>query len=259
MIYIVSHRKAELPTLEGYVPIQVGASEAFFPGGLRDDIGDNISEKNPNYCELTALYWVWKNTDDDYKGIAHYRRYFGRRPFSSSFRDICGYRELTLKLRRCDILVARPACYHVSAREQLLMECCTPDVFEKLEDTVKRLQPGYVKVFETFFSGNRASQYNMMFCRGELFDAYCAWLFPMLFHLEARVDLTEANDYQKRLYGFLSERLLNVWIAGNALRAECLPIVSTSYALRDHLTYFRRDITNELRFMAGRLLGKANG
>ena len=128
------------------------------------------------------------------------------------------------------------------------MDCCTAEIFDKLERTALRLDPGCADAFRTFFAGNRAAQYNMLFCGRELFDAYCAWLFPILFSLEDEVDLSGASDYQKRLYGFLSERLLNVWILRNGLRAHYAPVVSTAYTARDHLTYFRRDITNDLRF-----------
>ena len=62
-----------------YMPIQVG--KALHPeldlGFQCDNTGDNISEKNGSYCELTALYWAWKNLKDvDYIGLCHYRRYF---------------------------------------------------------------------------------------------------------------------------------------------------------------------------------------
>ena len=247
MIYVVSHKKVKLPLLKGYRPIQVGFAEDF-PGFLRDNTGDNIADRNASYCELTAMYWVWKNADDEFKGLAHYRRYFGKRPFSSSPLDILSYDALKDMLEGSDIVVARPAVYHVSAREQLLMECCTQDAFEKLEATMAELHPECKEAFRAFFGGNRASQYNMLFCRRELFDAYCAWLFPVLFRLEDEVDLTGVSEYQKRLYGFLSERLLNVWIAHRGLKARCVPVVSTAYSLRDHVTYFRRDITNALRF-----------
>ena len=248
MIYIVSHKQVELPRLKGYRAMQVGDAADDFPGFIRDNTGDNISDKNPSFCELTALYWIWKNTADDYKGLVHYRRFFGRRPLSSSPGDILSYDALVERLASRDILVAKPAVYHVNAREQLLMECCTAQTFARLETAVEEMCPEYLGAFHTFFSGNRAAQYNMMFCRGSLLDAYCGWLFPLLFTLEDRVDLSGANAYQRRLFGFLSERLLNVYILHNGLSADYLPVVSTAYTPRDHLTYLRRDITNGLRF-----------
>ena len=248
MIYIVTHKRVDLPKLKGYRAIQVGSAEDDFPGCLRDDTGDNISDRNAGYCELTAMYWIWKNTDDPFKGLAHYRRYFGRRAFSSRVRDIVGYEALIGMLEGRDLLAAKPAVYHVNAREQLLMDCCTPETFSKLEAVVEALSPEYMDAFRAFFAGNRAAQYNMLLCRKTLFDDYCAWLFPILFSLEDRVDLTDASDYQRRLFGFMGERLMNVWLLHNRLSVEYLPVVSTEYTWKDHLTYLRRDITNGLRF-----------
>lgn len=248
MIYIATHKRVDLPKLKGYRAIQVGSAPDAFPGCLRDDTGDNIADKNANYCELTALYWIWKNVDDPCKGLAHYRRYFGKRAMSSRTGDIESYDALVGMLEGRDLLAARPAVYHVSAREQLLMECCTPETFDRLEAVVEALRPEYMEAFRRFFAGNRAAQYNMLFCRRGLFDDYCAWLFPVLFRLEDAVDLSGANDYQKRLFGFVGERLMNVWIMHNRLSVKYLPVVSTEYTRRDHLTYLRRDITNGLRF-----------
>ncbi len=248
MIYIVSHKNVPLPKRVGYQPIQVGGAAEDFPGYIRDDTGDNISGKNANYCELTALYWIWKNVEAPFKGLVHYRRYFGRRVLSSRRGDILSYERLCAMLRDRDIVLARPTVYHVNARQQLQMECCAPENFDRLRDAVARLSPATLPAFDAFFAGNRASQYNLMFCRGDLFDAYCAWVFPILFELEKGVDLTGESDYRKRLYGFLGERLLNVWAAYNRLRVACAPVVSTEYTLKDHLTYWRRDVTNALRF-----------
>ena len=63
------------------MPIQVGAAlnGQAIDGMIRDDTGDNISEKSRSFCELTALYWAWKNLDSDAIGLVHYRRYFARR------------------------------------------------------------------------------------------------------------------------------------------------------------------------------------
>ena len=248
MIYVVAHKPVPPIQQAGYQPIQVGDSANSFPGHIRDDTGDNISEKNPSFCELTALYWVWKNAKDEYKGLVHYRRFFGRRRFSSSTADILSHDALVAMLAECDIVAARPVRYHVNARDQLLMDCCAPETFDRLRATVCELSPDYLDAFDAFFAGNRASQYNLLFCRSAVFDGYCAWLFPILFALEKGVDLSGESDYRKRLYGFLGERLLNVWVAKNGLRAVYAPVVSTEYTLKDHLTYLRRDITNGMRF-----------
>ncbi|MFT8647164.1 MAG: DUF4422 domain-containing protein, partial [Liquorilactobacillus nagelii] len=86
-VYIVSHKLVKLPQDRMYVPIQVGTADENFTGFVRDNTGDNIAAKNPNYCELTAQYWAWKNRTADVKGLVHYRRYFsnGKRNFFKSY------------------------------------------------------------------------------------------------------------------------------------------------------------------------------
>ena len=77
-IYVVMHKKTEIPVIDGYKSLFVGSCGMGDRSGIDcfDDDGLNISEKNKNYCELTGLYWMWKNTSDDIEGLCHYRRYF---------------------------------------------------------------------------------------------------------------------------------------------------------------------------------------
>lgn len=76
-IAVATTKKCRLPEDSIYLPMQVGAKGKETIGYLRDDTGDNISEKNSMYCELTAMYWLWKNSDADYCGVVHYRRFLG--------------------------------------------------------------------------------------------------------------------------------------------------------------------------------------
>ena len=105
MIYIATHKKFNVPNLNGYCALQVGAEGKEKYGYLRDNIGNHISGKNANYCELTGLYWIWKNTDDSYKGLVHYRRYFGRNNLSNKISDICSYEYLLNCLKSVDIVL----------------------------------------------------------------------------------------------------------------------------------------------------------
>ena len=89
VVLTAAHKSFDQLGLEGYLPVQVGAALAAQDLGFqRDDEGDNISEKNPQYCELTAQYWAWKNlTDAQIMGLVHYRRYFTTDLYAKNWKD----------------------------------------------------------------------------------------------------------------------------------------------------------------------------
>ena len=75
-IIVATHKEYNMPSDDIYLPVQVGAEGKKDLGYQKDNIGNNISKKNPFFCELTGLYWAWKNLKADYIGLAHYRRHF---------------------------------------------------------------------------------------------------------------------------------------------------------------------------------------
>lgn len=87
-ILVCYHKDSTLISNDVYTPIHVGKknSNVNLPF-IGDDTGDNISELNGLYCELTGLYWGWKNMDADYIGLCHYRRIF----CFTSFQDRIAY------------------------------------------------------------------------------------------------------------------------------------------------------------------------
>ena len=113
-ILIACHRQYAVPDGPCYLPVEVGAAlhTQPIPGFTPDNTGDNISEKNKNYCELTALYWAWKNLDADTSGLVHYRRYFsnGKLLKRKEARILSGA-EYRKELDRCGILLPRPRNY----------------------------------------------------------------------------------------------------------------------------------------------------
>ena len=246
MIYIATHKKFNVPNLNGYCALQVGAEGKEKYGYLRDNIGNHISGKNANYCELTGLYW--KNTDDSYKGLVHYRRYFGRNNLSNKISDICSYEYLLNCLKSVDIVLPYVEYFKQNAKEEILLHCCTEEIFDKLRQIIETKYPDYIETYDRYFNENKASLFNMLFCKREIFDAYCEWLFSILFVLEKQVDLAKLNTYQQRLYGFLSERLLNVWVIKNKLVVKHLPVIHMELPVFDRIRLVRRRFTNRFRF-----------
>ena len=248
MIYIATHKKFNVPNLNGYCALQVGAEGKEKYGYLRDNIGNHISGKNANYCELTGLYWIWKNTDDSYKGLVHYRRYFGRNNLSNKISDICSYEYLLNCLKSVDIVLPYVEYFKQNAKEEILLHCCTEEIFDKLRQIIETKYPDYIETYDRYFNENKASLFNMLFCKREIFDAYCEWLFSILFVLKKQVDLAKLNTYQQRLYGFLSERLLNVWVIKNKLVVKHLPVIHMELPVFDRIRLVRRRFTNRFRF-----------
>lgn len=249
MIYIATHKKFDVPQLKKYCPIQVGAMKNHDLGYMRDDEGENISIKNTNYCELTGVYWIWKNCEDQYKGLVHYRRYFGRYNIKKRKKIIYSYDELVQLIQEGnDIILPKKEYFLQSAKEEIMMLCCTPDIFDNLRKCIKEIYPEYINEFDAFFAENQCSLFNMMFCKAKYFDEYCEWLFSILFELEKKVNLEKLNNYQKRIFGFLSERLLNVWVIHNHLTVKYINVINMEMTKKERFILCRRRFTNRLRF-----------
>ena len=135
-----------------------------------------------------------------------------------------------------------------NAKEEILLHCCTEEIFDKLRQIIETKYPDYIETYDRYFNENKASLFNMLFCKREIFDAYCEWLFSILFVLEKQVDLAKLNTYQQRLYGFLSERLLNVWVIKNKLVVKHLPVIHMELPVFDRIRLVRRRFTNRFRF-----------
>lgn len=194
-----------------YMPIQVG--KALNPelnlGFQCDNTGDNISDKNNSYCELTALYWAWKNLRNvDYIGLAHYRRYFKMEMTPQNIINI---------LRRNDIICIKDQVYPISVYRQLVYLLTMEDV-DIMIDTLLELHPEMKQVIiDYFYRNNKFSQLNMMIANWEIFDHYCSFIFPVLNRIENRL-LPHKYVRLVRILGYMSEALLGLWIRYNNLK-----------------------------------------
>lgn len=236
-IYISCHKKCYLPKRSFFYPIQVGAkgSSVRFPDTLHDDLGDNISEKNPMYCELTAQYWAWKNEDADYFGFFHYRRYMNfsdellvHNPFEDAEIDYLDDTVLdTLKLDE-ETIQNKVNQYDIIATTQVDLQKLVPPVksnYEQYEitpyqyeedltvlmDIIKELYPDYYDTAVDYFKSNLGYFCNMFIMKREIFNEYSQWLFTILEEHEKRRDYTNYDIAGYRVSGYLGERLFGIW------------------------------------------------
>lgn len=216
-----------------FLPIHVG--KALSPLKLNiqgDNTGENISHKNREFCELTAHYWAWKNLQDiEYIGLFHYRRYLDLDHRSARLQNIINKSQLSAsqccierELRNCDILLSNPYYYSVSNKIEYCFAHIRED-YEILEKVIQELYPEYLKAFhEIMLKRNKMSVGNMFITRWSIFDAYSQWLFDILFEVERRIKLSPYL-YQQRVFGFMAERLLDVYCHHHRLKTKRYPIL----------------------------------
>lgn len=230
-ILVVSHKPFQCPEIEGYKPIYVGsknfeiASDAF-----RDDKGDSIAEKNPNYCELTALYWFWKNCDSkyDYVGLCHYRRYFSKFGMTKSSKFYLTNNDITKIMKNYEVILPTLRQLSCSVAENYYVKGHgkKKDI-DALMKIMKELYSEYVDVFNSILISNKLSYCNMFVISYDNYCRYCQWLFDLLFRLEKETDLTDYSPAEARIYGYLSEILLNVWVQKNKLKVKYCDIIQS--------------------------------
>lgn len=225
-IYIATHKKAKMPIQSIYKPIRVGAAlnkDDF--GYVRDDTEENISLKNKNFCELTATYWILKNDKSDIVGLTHYRRYFFKKYRSNKLSNVLDEEDIRKILEKKDIIVPNSTFIIKHNVEKSWEKTHIKKDYDECRKIISEKYPDYLEAFDKFSKSKFIYLCNMFISRKEIFDLYYNWLFDILFELEKRVNLEEYDDYNKRLFGFMSERLFNVWlIKHQELKVQKMPV-----------------------------------
>lgn len=206
MIYIVKHKGFDNPVPEGYKPLGVGP--------LFEDRGENINHLNPVINELTALYDVWKNTDDEIVGFCHYHRIFAAKNEKGemSFLPLEPIKDM---LKDVDICLTYPVVYPDKTIEQNLAIDFRDDLhtFFKYMNKIYKNEP----VLKDYFSTHEFNARNMFVCNRDVFEAYCNWLFPLIIPVAEEFKANEFSKYPhyyNRMIGFIAERLLSAWAKG---------------------------------------------
>ena len=206
-IYVMTHVSFDVPQDPIYHPLHVGRAlkeDLGYPG---DNTGDNISDLNMYYSELTGLYWAWKNVrNTEYIGLCHYRRYFlngqNRLMSKADFMPI---------LEKYDVILSQPVTSEQCYRDTYAEAHNIHDL-EAVGEAIASLYPDCVPIFEEVLAGKKLYCGNLLVTTKTLFDEYAQWLFSIFAVAKKHIDVSTYDDYHKRVYGFLSEQLIYVWV-----------------------------------------------
>jgi hypothetical protein len=254
-LYILYYKPGPvLPLGSLYKPLFCGngVGKDGFPY-LKDDSGIQISDKNEFYSELTGIYWVWKNTVQEITGFCHYRRYFTtkREPFfhrlkyflSHPFKIQSGpnpliyvgnvkkYSEWILTeaemesiLEQNDIILPRARIFRYSLKQHYHKYHAALDL-QLIERILEENYPEFIPSWQKVLDGNVLYANNMFILKSALYQEFMEWWFDVLFKFEKRVNLESYEGYQRRILGFLGERLLTLWVIHKGLKIKELQLL----------------------------------
>ena len=229
-ILISCHKKFKTLNNLHVKPIQVGCAlkDFRFDGMKHDDCGQNMSDKNLRYCELTAQYWAWKNTVSDYYGFFHYRRYLSLsakkiwafpfcNPTVESVSDE-SIKRLGLTEENISsfvdgldlVLPKRNYCFHNHFQYKVSKGHYIRDLDFCLE-VIKKDYPEIYPFAKKYMRSPLAYLCNTFIMKKELFNQYCEFLFDVLDKHEKEFDCKDYDTYAYRVSGFLAERLFGIY------------------------------------------------
>ncbi len=216
-IIVATHKKYKMPEDKMYLPVFVGSavSKEDLPY-QRDDEGENISVMNKYYCELTGVYWAYKNLKDaDFIGLNHYRRYFRYHG------ELLKETDAARLLKKSPVIVTKKRHYYIETVYSQFVHAHGKEGMDTLREVFKDNYPEDLALFDRCMNRRSLHLYNMFIMRKDIFEDYCSFLFDLLKKTEER--LGDAD----RMYGFLGERLLDVYLTKKHLSYQELPVLHT--------------------------------
>lgn len=217
-ILVACHKPCPVPEDPIYLPLHVGKEGKESIGFAGDNTGDNISIRNPMFCELTGLYWAWKNLDTDILGLVHYRRYFTVNPLLHGVEDEEGLKQVLREkqvrrlLKNATVLVPRKRHYYIESIRSHYKHTHDIRQLEVTREILADRYPEYLESFDRVLGQKGAYMFNMFVAPKKMMDEYCRWLFDILFPLTETVGDEGMSAFEKRYPGRVSEILWNVYL-----------------------------------------------
>ena len=230
-IIIATHKNFNEPRdKELYMPVHVGAEGKDDLGYQKDNVGESISTLNPYFCELTGIYWAWKNLDVDYLGLVHYRRFFTKQKiaFTSDIKIddvILSKQDVDELIDNYDVIVPTKRKYYIETLYSHYAHTFDHAHLDLARKIIGDRTPDYLPSFDVVMKQRSGYMFNMFIMKKTLLNEYCEWLFPILNEMHQKIDLSSYTAFEARLFGRVSERLFNVWLNYKNISPKEIPFM----------------------------------
>lgn len=255
-IIVATHKKYAMPEDPMYVPVHVGKLGKDDLGYIGDDTDEHISDKNPFFCELTGVYWAWKNLNADYIGLIHYRRFFSTKDMFSRRNQPLTQLYLTSEelnniLDDYDIVVPKKRNYYIETLYSHYANTLHSEHLDVTREIIAEKYTEYLDDFDSVMKQRSAHMFNMFVMSKDLVDHYCNWLFDILFELEKRIPADKYSAFHARFYGRVSELLFNVWLK-NCSKQKTLKIKELPFVYGEKINWIKKGSA----FLMAKFFGK---
>lgn len=249
-IFVATHKPGPVLHNDVFSPIHVGRVNSRFKAEMTsvigDDTGENISSKNPCYCEMTAHYWIWKNVVDcEYVGLCHYRRYFAVDITEGNIDQL---------IQGADVILVEPS-YYIDSVYSYFAKYVGAENMTILSLVMKKLCPDYYETLQTICDGVKFHPFNMLICKKTIFDQYCEWIFEILEECEKYIKPAPYTNARRAL-AYMAEMLTGVYFIHRQMRIKSVPyykiegdqklLVSHSEEFKKKIALFESLLQNEL-------------
>ncbi len=255
-VLVATHKKYEMPKDKLYIPIQVGSEGKKSLGYEKDNKGDNISTLNPYFCELTCLYYAYKNMNDyDYLGLVHYRRYLSLnkrkgKTISERIQNVLSYSEAKALLKNNDIILPKKRNYYIENLYDHYIHTMHREPLDITREIISEKYPNYLREFDRLKIRKSAHMFNLLIMKKDILDGYCDWLFDILFELKKRCEKFKYDEFHSRFCGRISELLLDVYINTNNLKYKEINFIDI-----ENVNWYKKGTS----FLKAKFLGKKYG
>lgn len=219
-IFVATHKPGKVRSDDVYTPIHVGRAISKYKEDMADmigdDTGDNISEKNSSYSEMTAHYWIWKNIHDvEYVGLCHYRRLFGVDITSNNIENL---------MSGCDVIMVDPA-FQLDSVYSCFVKFIGGENMTITAQVVKKLCPEYFDTLIALGNELKFHPFNMFICKKEIHNRYSEWIFPILMECEKYIKPSPYSN-ANRVIGYIAEMITQLFFMHNQLKIKTVPYIS---------------------------------